>query len=107
MRLSLGNGPVLRTPEVSRGRAQAPGRKHHGLSGVGSGLENRVDAAEQLGRGSWARVALRRENHYRIAFVEIGQGPGWGVVEFLVHIWGRAGTTDQTASDPEHSTVTP
>src|ERR1022692_2318577 len=48
--------------------------EHHGLAGIGCGLQNRFDAADQLDRGACFRGrALRRENDHRIALMQVSQ----------------------------------
>src|SRR5208282_6145370 len=58
LRMNLGCGiefaRKLWTPGVAGGRAaKAPWREHHGLTGVGRGLQNGLDAADQLDRRSY------------------------------------------------------
>src|ERR1700724_458176 len=53
---------------------QTPGCQHHCLTGIGSGLQDRLHATEERDCGAAAaRGALRRDNQHRIAFVEVGK----------------------------------
>ena len=63
----------LRTPSVAGGATQVPGRKHHGLAGVGRCLQNGLDAADQLDRSAYASSTLGRDQNHGITFVQVGE----------------------------------